>query len=429
MAVGVYKYKNLNDTLHKLRSQVIDGLQYAAEEQPNFSSPEQMFNYYKLRTRYKKDPKGKELFQTLPTLMENNYHGVPGTGDCDCFTIAGLTSTLVKFDYPTGIVLVGRNKRIPVHIYQYIDTDDGRKYFDLTNKVYDYERYYPYRQEIPFRLTDSEQKKINNMVLELAEGHETRRRHRPHGKLRRLIPHSKYIHLPNEGIQVRQDLMDGMDHADFVDTLSENGYSLEEICELSGKRAERRAAKKADKAAAPKKVARSEKKASKAARKEGKKTTKAAKKTAKVDKKQSKAQLRKDKGAAKKIRAEKGTGATSVLDKFGNVLGKVVGNKVVPPDSEDVDSSAQTGRPFGRITNAYNKATNVFDTIRGGDSDTGSDAEDVGDVVNDVVSRATQGKPAKSDKINILGMELTKTQAALGGLAVLGIGYVALRRR
>lgn len=429
MAKATYRYKDLNDTLRKFRGQVIDGIDYAAEEVPRFSSPQQMFNWLKLRTTYKHDPKGRELFQTLPTLLgDDNRHGIPGAGDCDCFTIAGLTCALVNFDYPTGIVLVGRRKYRPVHIYQYIDTPDGRKYFDLTNKMYDYERYYPYRQEIPFNLKSSEQNKIDNMILELAEGpthgiraHSQRRKKR----LRKFIPMSNYIHLPAHGVRIRQDAMHGMSLGDFADTLADNGYSLEEISYLASKRSDKRAAKKATKSAgkAEKKSAKSETKQAKP-----RKQRKAAKAAAKVEKKNSKSQLRRDKGQSKKDRAVKGEGATKVLDKFGNILGKVVGNKVVP-DDDSTDTDSATGRPFGgKIVKAYNKATNVLDTVRGGDSDSGADADDVGDVVQDVISRAKTGQPYKSNTIDIFGMQITKTQALVGVAAIVG-GIILLSRR
>jgi hypothetical protein len=427
MAVATYRYKDLNDTLRKFRGQVIDGIDYAAEEVPRFSSPQQMFNWLKLRTQYKHDPKGRELFQTLPTLLgDDNRHGIPGAGDCDCFTIAGLTCALVNFDYPTGIVLVGRRKYKPVHIYQYIDTPDGRKYIDLTNKVYNYERPYPYRQEIAFNLKDSEQNKINNMILELAEGptqgiraHSQRRK-----RLRKYIPLSNYIHLPAHGVQIRQDAMHGMSLGEFADTLADNGYTLEEISYLASKRSEKRAAKKADK-----KATKAEKKATKSETKQAKprKQKRAAKQAAKVEKKNSKSAFRRDKGQAKKDRAAKGDGGTKVLDKFGNILGKVVGNKVVPHDGDD-DADTAAVRPFGgRIVKAYNKATNVLDTVRGGDSDTGADTEDVGDVVQDVVSRVNTGKPYKSNTIDLFGMQITKTQALLGGAALVG-GIILITR-
>jgi hypothetical protein len=153
-------YKSLNHALRLFKGQVIEGIPYADKNIPKFSNPSDLFNWLKLRTTYKKDPKNRELFQTLPTLMENNWHGVSGAGDCDCFTIASLTACLANGFDKIGIVLVGRNPITPVHIYQYIDTDEGRKYLDLTNKYFDFERRYPYRQEIPLVLNNADKKKL-----------------------------------------------------------------------------------------------------------------------------------------------------------------------------------------------------------------------------------------------------------------------------
>ena len=119
--VAKMPYKNLDHSLTYLRKQVIEGIPYAFKNLPRFQTPEEIYKYFKLRTTYKNDPKGIELFQSLPTLMDNNYHGVTGAGDCDCFTIALLSTLLANGFYDSGIVLVGRAKQQAVHIYAYTD--------------------------------------------------------------------------------------------------------------------------------------------------------------------------------------------------------------------------------------------------------------------------------------------------------------------
>lgn len=143
------EYKDIDDTMKHIKIQIIDSLKYAKTKVPPMNSPEQCFWWLKKRTSYKNDPSGTELLQTLPTLLENNYHGRSGSGDCDCFTIA-LTSILIANNFKNiKIVLVGRSKKTPVHIYVCIYQKGKRKVLDLTNKEPLFERSYPYKQELP----------------------------------------------------------------------------------------------------------------------------------------------------------------------------------------------------------------------------------------------------------------------------------------
>ena len=144
------KYKDLPHTLEMMKYQILDGVPYAAKHLPKFRSPEEIFHWLKLRTVYFNDPAGTELLQSLPTLLENNYHGVAGAGDCDCFTIALLTILYANGFKGCGFSLVGRSKKAPVHIYA--EATDGNKLrpMDLTSPFYDYERTkYKYKQFVP----------------------------------------------------------------------------------------------------------------------------------------------------------------------------------------------------------------------------------------------------------------------------------------
>jgi hypothetical protein len=149
MAVLKKRYKDLNDTMRHIRLQVEESLPFAAEYVPNLPDPVALFHWLKPKLKYRKDPPGVELLQSFPTLMRNNYYGVPGTGDCDCFSIAVLAACAVQ---PwTGarqwVKLAGRNKREAVHIWTGI-TWKGKDYaLDMTNQLPLQEREYQYVQK------------------------------------------------------------------------------------------------------------------------------------------------------------------------------------------------------------------------------------------------------------------------------------------
>jgi hypothetical protein len=358
-------YQNLDHALRLFRKQVMEGVPYAQQELPRFTSPEQIFNWLKLRTTYKNDPKGTELFQTLPTLLDDNYHGLTGSGDCDCFTIAALSILLANGFTDSGIVLVGRKSWQPVHIYAYVVDDGGqKKYLDLTNKVYNYERPYPYKQHIPFKLN---QKEKNDMMLQLADS-----------------PYTGYVWIPSQGIQLREDLLDEMDDNEFTNTLLSEGYDMSEVVELSGRRDRR----------IKKKEAKEKRRADRSERKNKKTESKAKAREAKAEGKR----LR---GEGKRLKGEGGGGddwksaLTTVTDAAGNVIGKW-------------------------------KGTDRVDDSQGGG---GSDMT-VTDQVNGNLPAKRNGS---TDTVTILGMEMSKTTAIIGGIALVGlIGggiYMATKKR
>jgi len=144
-------YKDINHTLQSLKKQVFDGLPYAVEHCPKFETPDRLFYWLKSRVTYKNDPEGVELIQTLPTLLNNNWHGSTGYGDCDCFTTAALTLLVASGFKNIYVVLVGRNRFTARHIYcGVIDNEGIFRVLDLTNNRYDYERPYPYKQHLKF---------------------------------------------------------------------------------------------------------------------------------------------------------------------------------------------------------------------------------------------------------------------------------------
>jgi len=154
-------YKNLQDTLKELKKQVIDSLPYVSKYIPSdITTPEELFYFLKDLTKYKKDPKGVELLQSVQTLLsENNYHGTPGKGDCDCFTILVLAACEYLGFAPQQVALVGRTAIKPTHIYSLVYDPNKNKMcaMDLTNPYYCMERKYNYKQTLDF------------MILELAD--------------------------------------------------------------------------------------------------------------------------------------------------------------------------------------------------------------------------------------------------------------------
>lgn len=338
--VSVEPYKDLSDSLRKFRIQVSESIPYALEHFPPLDTPEKIFNYLKLRTTYKNDPAGRELFQSLETLLDHNKHGIPGAGDCDCFTIAALATLIANGFTDVGIVLAGRNPFCAKHIYAYVVDKGQRHVFDLTNKVYDYERFYPYKQSIPYKLNQNEK----NMILELADGPlSAKKRHGgfpappgykdvsraatgltrsllkrvPKGAMRGAIrvvnrasshlpgiPNNPYIHFPKKGIQIREDYFDGMSAGEFQNMCLSEGIGPDQIFELSSRRSDRQAYKNQKRAL----------KLDKMASKNELRRARADKKRASGEAKKTRAQAKRDK--ANNPSAGGGGGFMGFLNKF-----------------------------------------------------------------------------------------------------------------
>jgi hypothetical protein len=149
MAIITVPYTDINATMRGIRTQVIDSIQYVQENFPKYKNPEQLFNNLKQLVKYQNDPPGVELLQSVPTLFENNYWGRPGAGDCDCFSIAVLTFCLVNGWNDQEIILAGRSKLAPVHIWTRVKFN-GRWYdMDLTQPYINSVRSYKYTQALP----------------------------------------------------------------------------------------------------------------------------------------------------------------------------------------------------------------------------------------------------------------------------------------
>jgi hypothetical protein len=146
MAQRKIAYKDINQVMKALRSQVIDGLDYYCEKMPFFANPEQMFSTFKNLVKYKNDPSGIELLQCVPTFVEKNYWGVPFTGDCDCFSIFILTACCCHNWNEQRIVLAGRSKIAPVHIWTEVKHNGKWHAMDLTQPFINTTRNYKFKQ-------------------------------------------------------------------------------------------------------------------------------------------------------------------------------------------------------------------------------------------------------------------------------------------
>lgn len=155
MITGKIPYKNINHTLKNLKVQVIDSIPYAKEIVPQFNHPEELFYWLKQNTIYRNDPKNIELLQTMQTMFEGGYPGYkPGEGDCDCFVISMLASSIVQGPKWRNleVTLAGRDKIAPVHIWSGIIFDGKYYAMDLTQPDFDSERYYPLTQDLKFKI-------------------------------------------------------------------------------------------------------------------------------------------------------------------------------------------------------------------------------------------------------------------------------------
>lgn len=387
------RYKSLNHALKYLKVQVLESLPYASTECPKLKSPEAIFTYLKSRTCYKHDPKGIELFQTLPTLMENNFHGKPGAGDCDCFTIAALALLVANGFDKCGIVLVGRNPNVPVHIYAYVDYNGTREYLDLTNKYYNFERSYPYKQSIPLVLTQNEKQ----MYLQLASP----------GKLR-----SKMLYLPKSRAYVPEKKLDTYHINDFSKLLGDNGFSLEEISELAAKRQKRKASEP------PKRqVKKTTKKMEKEKRKAA--TPKGQKKAAKVENKKAKAELKRAKADKKRMKGEASVNK-SQKEKF-KLFNRAKGGDSAGGDSDEPQESGvdKAIRIFDSAGNAVAKVRGKAAAYRSGGDNEEPEGSEVysGESITKTKSKKDSGEGIFSGSFDVFGINIPKPVAYIGGAA------------
>ena len=146
MAKRKVQYKDINQVMRAMREQIAGSIPYCLDELPTFRDPQAMFEFCRLITTYHSDPPGVELIQSVPTLLDNNFWGIPGAGDCDCFTILTVALCIANGWNENYIVLVGRKKIAPVHVYSATRFNGKLITLDLTNPYPNIERPYKYRQ-------------------------------------------------------------------------------------------------------------------------------------------------------------------------------------------------------------------------------------------------------------------------------------------
>lgn len=150
------KYRDINRTVRMLREQVIDSIPTAYDVCPKMRNPEALFKWLRLNTRYKSDPEGFELIQSMHTLLtpyqhRSGHHYGPGRGDCDCFVVTTLACLYVQgpeWQKNFGLYLLGRSKKAPVHIYSYINWRGKDLIMDLTRPYINDAKHYPRWQKI-----------------------------------------------------------------------------------------------------------------------------------------------------------------------------------------------------------------------------------------------------------------------------------------
>jgi hypothetical protein len=372
--VAEYKipYRGLTDSLKHFRVQVFDSIPYCIKNIPEFEDPKDLFYYLKKRTKYKSDPKNVELFQSAKTLLENNYHGESGAGDCDCFSCLCLASLICNGWYNVGIVLAGKKKHHATHIYTYVDTPQGRKILDLTNPNYNEQRHYNYIQFIPFKISKNQ----IDMFLQLADNSTN--------KKRLNLGYDPYIFIPSKNLRVREDIYDDLSLKDFCDEMLSEGYDLEQISTLAGRRKERVDQRRAIRT--EKKQVRVEK------QKAG-----VALKMAKAEKKASTGRARETKAEAKRIRAEKGeqTPAGKLISKAGELIGKITTDgEFIPQEQEEF------------IQPEY--------------------SEEIETTPEEVQEEVQEEELQDSGSFNIIGMQIPKPVVYIGSALILGA--IALNR-
>lgn len=139
-------YQDINQTLKGIHRQVIDSIEYCVNDMPQYNNPTQMFYGLKPLIKYKNDPPGVELLQSVPTLFENNYWGTSGAGDCDCLSILILSMCIAHGWNKQRVVLCGRSKRAPVHIYTQVFYNGKWYTMDLTRPLINTARKYKFIQ-------------------------------------------------------------------------------------------------------------------------------------------------------------------------------------------------------------------------------------------------------------------------------------------
>ena len=139
-------YKDINQVMKYMKIQISEGIPFC-KQIFNIKDPFDLYNTLNSLYTYHDDPPDIELIMSPETFATDlNYWGKSFTGDCDD-AVTFVTSYCVAHGIKCSIVLVGRSKSAPVHIYNQVLYNEKMIPFDLTNRVFNYERDgYKYKQ-------------------------------------------------------------------------------------------------------------------------------------------------------------------------------------------------------------------------------------------------------------------------------------------
>lgn len=137
-------YKSLADTINMVIAQAVVSVPYCQQIWGTNNSIYDIWQIGKNNLIYVNDHPDIEQIQSVGTLFENNIHGKPGAGDCDCFTVFALAMCLASGHDFNKIVLQGNKKSHPTHIL----LKSNKVYLDFTNENINEIRPYNFKQEI-----------------------------------------------------------------------------------------------------------------------------------------------------------------------------------------------------------------------------------------------------------------------------------------
>lgn len=139
-------YKDINQVMQYMNVQIYEGLRFC-QDFSTMTNTKDLYNTLNTLFIYKNDPPDIELIMSPETFAtSNNYWGSAYMGDCDDF-VTFITSYCIAHNIKCEIVLAGRSKKAPVHIYNMVEYEDKMIPFDITNRLFNYERDgYKYKQ-------------------------------------------------------------------------------------------------------------------------------------------------------------------------------------------------------------------------------------------------------------------------------------------
>ena len=138
-------YQDINQVMRFMNIQIYEGVPFCYNF-ADITDAKDLYNTLSTLFKYKNDPDDIELIMSPESFANDNYWGVDFTGDCDDF-VTFVTSYCIAHNIKCQIVLAGRSKKAPVHIYNMVEYRGQMVPFDITNRVFNYERDgYKYKQ-------------------------------------------------------------------------------------------------------------------------------------------------------------------------------------------------------------------------------------------------------------------------------------------